>query len=663
MRQGSPLRGSIGLVGDGSVLAVRLRVPFPIVLKDAIKAVPGTRWHASSSSWLVAAEQGATLLLAIHGENFAVEPPALKVLLPLARAQAVPGLAALEALAAQHDVDIVTPESGQRTALDADMGLRSGTADASAARRMRGGVVEASGAPEAERSAGLRVRRALGDERANAAAHDTTAYSDVSFLLARVEAAIAGALPYGEWVVGIAQSVTVTQRGAVYLRLMDAKELAAGGTASALDVAIFGDHARRVLHELQRANLRLEDGMTLALRGQVRIYRAKSAVQLIADSIDVRASRGELELKREQVVAQFRAEGLVGRNTALPMPLLPRAIALVTSGRGDALHDVLRTLEKSQVGALVTCFDVAVQGAHLESTVLDALAQIEAHAERFDLVCIVRGGGAANDLAWWDNVAVGRAIARLSLPVVVGIGHERDQSALHEVARFEATPTAVAAMVGGMWENARGWVAASADVIARQVEGRMARSAQRQHDVESRFAYASARPLQLAGAQIAQRLPGLVAQAARHAMERADAHVARLTTQTRQAGERRVLEEHTALAQVFARVSNEQLRARLARDTTQIDALAERLAGGAGRVLRTAESTLRASGAVVRASDPARIVERGFAIVRRPDGVLVRRIDDVGPGDMLKVSTASGVLHAQVVVPPTADTPPQGEKL
>lgn len=643
MRQGAPLRGSIGLTPAGEVLAVRLRVPFPIVLKDAIKAVGGTRWHAGSSSWLVPADQGAVLLLAIHGENFAFETPALQLLLPLARAHNSPGLAAMEALLAAANEE----ERGSAHGAVSHAAVRSNGdapgAPLRAAAAARGpSIVESVRAERPRSTASLQVSR-------ETPTPDTTAYSDVAFLLSRVEAAVAGAFPYGEWVVGVAQGVTVTQRGAIYLRLMDSKELAAGSATSALDVAIFGDHARRVLQELQRANLRLEEGMTLALRGQVRVYRAKSAVQLIADSIDVRASRGELELRREQVVAQFRHEGLVGRNPSLPLPLLPRAIALVTSGRGDALHDVLRTLERGEVGATVTCFDVAVQGAHLESTVLAALAQIEAQRDRFDLVCVVRGGGAANDLAWWDNVAVGRAIARLSLPVVVGIGHERDQSALHEVARFEATPTAVAASIAAMWENARGWLGASADVLTRQVMGQLERSGQRQQTLESRFAYAASRPLQGASSTVIDRLPAQVAQAARHALRGESSLLAQLRASASQMGSRRLVEEHTALAHVFSRMSSDRVRDRIARDALGVKELEGRVASVSRRVIHSMERELHSAGAVVRASDPARIVERGFSIVRTAQGTLVRTLKDVARGDMLQVSTATGVMHAQVV--------------
>ena len=131
----------------------------------------------------------------------------------------------------------------------------------------------------------------------------------------------------------------------------------------------------------------------------------------------------------------------------------------------------------------IALYPVTVQGARLESEVGRALEYFAHHADAFDVIAIVRGGGARSDLAWFDNLAVARQVAKHPLKILIGIGHERDRSVLDEIAQSAKTPTAVAelliARVGAMEE----WVNGSAERLVRSTGQRLERAADRRASV------------------------------------------------------------------------------------------------------------------------------------------------------------------------------------
>ena len=152
---------------------------------------------------------------------------------------------------------------------------------------------------------------------------------------------------------------------------------------------------------------------------------------------------GELELKKKEILDRLTKEGLLKPNKELPVPILPQRIGLISSKGSAAYNDVLKTLNSTPFGFKIYVADTTVQGDRTEKSVLKALDVLE--KLDVELVIISRGGGSKTDLFYLDNEAIARRIAAFMIPVWTGIGHETDFSILDHVAnRYFKTPTAVA---------------------------------------------------------------------------------------------------------------------------------------------------------------------------------------------------------------------------
>lgn len=641
-------RGVVQFIESESLFTVRFHVPFPVALKDRVKAVHGSRWHTQRGCWLIPGERSAELLAALHGEAFELSDAARALLVAAAEIAGLDGHSIGEATASVSKASAPLSRIEQEAAA-----FRARVAEQ---ETLPLGVEEAGVVPrvvaESAREQESALRVGTGPVLRRVVAPPTEAaspsYPSVRTLLQRAERALQQAFTRNEWVVGVAQSVTHSSRGHLYFRLMDAEDFSTQNGNSALDVAIFGAQAQRVLRSLQEHNLQLEEGMTIALCGELKVYGPKSSLQFVASAVDARVSRGEVELQRDRVVAAIQAKGLSHRNLRHALPLLPQRIALLTSGQGEALHDVLRTLAGGKVGAALRLFDVAVQGPLLEESVVRALQEIELRRTDFDLVLVVRGGGAANELAWWDNLAVCEAIAACSLPVVVGIGHDRDISALHEVARFEATPTAVAQVVVRAWHEARVWAEDRTDTIVREAQLRLRQAADYLEQRAQQFRGAAAGPLRNAEHQLTHNYP-----------RRIDAGTQRaLLLQQQELGRRQAMlavEMTRALSEARRRQGTAEefftqanLRGRLTREEDMRQVLSNRLRGLVEGRLTVARRELALADGVVRASDPSRWLARGYAIVRNADGDVLRDTAALAAGDVVDVSLAQGRFRAAV---------------
>ena len=213
-------------------------------------------------------------------------------------------------------------------------------------------------------------------------------------------------------------------------------------------MVLFDTARRRVNARLTDAGggVRMADGTEVRIRGRVTWYDRGGRLQLQMSDIDPAFTLGRLAADRDRLLRTLDGEGLLARQAALPRPLLPLRLGLVTSHGSAAEHDVLDELRRSGIGFSVVTADVRVQGAHAPRSVAWGLRAVAARG--VDVVLLVRGGGATTDLAAFDGEVIARAVATLDVPVLTGIGHEIDRSVADEVAHATyKTPTACAQAV------------------------------------------------------------------------------------------------------------------------------------------------------------------------------------------------------------------------
>jgi exodeoxyribonuclease VII large subunit len=217
--------------------------------------------------------------------------------------------------------------------------------------------------------------------------------------------------------------------------------------------------------------------------------------------IDPAFTLGELARRREETVRVLAEAGLLETNKRLALPPLPLAIGLVTSGGSAAYHDFLATLRESGYGFRVLFVHSAVQGPEAESSIPSAL-ELAARAG-CDALVLIRGGGSKSDLAAFDSRAVAEAVARASLPVLTGLGHEIDESVADLAAhRSFKTPTKVAEFLVATLAGAEERVERLADRLVREARRTIAESSARLARAEQRTA-SGRRRLERAGARLA----------------------------------------------------------------------------------------------------------------------------------------------------------------
>ena len=168
---------------------------------------------------------------------------------------------------------------------------------------------------------------------------------------------------------------------------------------------------------------------------------------LTVQDIDPTYTLGDMARRRREILKQLEEEGVLTLNKELEMPVLPQRIAVVSSPTAAGYGDFCRQLKNNSRGFFfhTELFPALMQGDRVEESVLSALDAILNRQEDFDAVVIIRGGGATSDLSGFDTYLLAAACAQFPLPIITGIGHERDDTVLDSVAHTRVkTPTAAA---------------------------------------------------------------------------------------------------------------------------------------------------------------------------------------------------------------------------
>jgi exodeoxyribonuclease VII large subunit len=275
-------------------------------------------------------------------------------------------------------------------------------------------------------------------------------------------------------------------------------------------------------------------------------------------------------------------------------------VGVLTSLDSDGWNDFEQQLRGSGFGFAVTCHAVRVQGPELRPTMLAGLHWFAERSADHDVLCILRGGGSRSDLAWFDDREVALAVARHPLPVLCGIGHQRDQSILDVIARSQKTPTAAGA-----------WLVDQVRAAAAALDERRRR--------------------------VAVLTVGLLAAKR--------AQITKAAATLGQAMRARVGAERQSLAD-SARRLRRSTTAALTQQRQRRDRDAADLRRGAKVAVERERARIERFAARQRLLDPARVLERGYALVRDTAGGVVARSAGMRPGMALDIAFADGHAHA-----------------
>ncbi len=190
-------------------------------------------------------------------------------------------------------------------------------------------------------------------------------------------------------------------------------------------------------------------GMKLLMRVGAQFHEAYGFSWIISD-IDPTYTLGDMARRRQEILRQLAEEGVIELNRQLPLSPFAQRIAVVSSQTAAGYGDFQDQLQANPYGFQFTMllFPAVLQGEAVEESVIKSLNDIYGRLEEFDAVVIIRGGGATSDLSGFDSLALAENIANFPLPVITGIGHNRDQTVADIVAHTSVkTPTAAAALL------------------------------------------------------------------------------------------------------------------------------------------------------------------------------------------------------------------------
>ena len=367
------------------------------------------------------------------------------------------------------------------------------------------------------------------------------------------------------------------------------------------------------------------DGELVEVSGRLGVYEPRGDLQLIVESMS-RAGQGSLFEQFLKLKAKLEAEGLFDAGRKRALPLMPRAIGLVTSLGAAALHDVVTALQRRVPHIAVVLVPASVQGANAPTEIIKALSSLYQLAQSgqgleadivqkngktktslpaVDVILLVRGGGAMEDLWAFNDEQLARVMAQSPVPVVCGVGHETDFTIADFVADLRApTPTAAAELVA---QPREAWLGALAEV-QRRLQDALLRQLDRQ----------------------SQRL---------------DVAATRLGRPSgRLAGQRLRLTACAQTLQVVTRHSLQQKQQALERMATQLPQALQ-------RGLQTQAQRLDRAALRLGLLDPHLVLARGYAWLSDAQGQTISSVQQTQPGQALRASLYDGTVDLTVLSP------------
>jgi exodeoxyribonuclease VII large subunit len=342
------------------------------------------------------------------------------------------------------------------------------------------------------------------------------------------------------------------------------------------------------------------DGQLVEVRGRLGVYEPRGELQLVVESMR-EAGQGNWFEQFTRLKVKLEAEGLFEAARKRDLPLLPRAVGIITSLGAAALHDVVTTLTRRAPHVPVVIYPASVQGAQAPGELLAALNKAVQRAE-VDVLLLVRGGGAMEDLWAFNDERLARAIVASPIPVVAGVGHETDFTIADFCADVRApTPTAAAELCA---QPRQVWLRTLELLLAR-LQTAVDRQMETHNQRLDRAAARVGQPSHLVARQQAQ----LVWQGQRLA------HATRLAVQGQQ---------------------------------SRLDALAPALPRAVAASLSQDSQRLERAQTRLESMDPKWILQRGYAWLADDNGRAVTSVTQARLGQPLRATLADGELNLTV---------------
>lgn len=438
------------------------------------------------------------------------------------------------------------------------------------------------------------------------AVHGRDIYN-ITRLNREVRAVLEGSFPL-LWVQGEISNLARPASGHIYFSLKDRH--------SQVRCAMFKNR----MHKLKFVP---ENGMEVLARANVGLYEGRGEFQLIMEHMEP-AGEGALQQAFEKLKQKLNSEGLFDEKTKKALPLFPRSIGVITSSSGAALRDILHVLNRRYPIARVIIYPVSVQGENSAAQIVAALEKAEQRKE-CEVIILARGGGSLEDLWSFNEEALARAIYQCELPVISGVGHEIDFTIADFVADKRApTPSAAAELVTPDRQELAQKLEKQGLVISQQTRNTVKRLAEQLRQLEIRLPHPQRR-LQ----DISQRID-------------------EMNLRIQGSLKNRLAMKHNALLKLGAELNQFNPGQMLKLQGERCHFLYEQLQLHLNHRIENASQRLQHLSHGLHTVSPLATLERGYAIVSKDDGGIVRTVEQVQPGDRIRTRLAKGELESRV---------------
>lgn len=265
----------------------------------------------------------------------------------------------------------------------------------------------------------------------------------------RVKSTLQFEMPDAYWVQAEISSISPSGQGHCYLELVQKDATGRNFLAKAKANIWRGTWLKLKPYFEAQTGETLKVGMKVLLQVTVTFHEVYG-YSLVVQDIDPTYTMGDMARRRKEILEQLEKEGVIGLNRELEIPALPNRIAVISSATAAGWGDFRDQLANNIYGFrfYVKLFPALMQGDDVERSVISALNAVAMRRDDFDVVIIIRGGGAVSELSCFDSYNLAFNIANFPLPVITGIGHERDDTVADVVAHTKVkTPTAAAEFI------------------------------------------------------------------------------------------------------------------------------------------------------------------------------------------------------------------------
>lgn len=406
---------------------------------------------------------------------------------------------------------------------------------------------------------------------------------------------------YSAWIVAELSDLRIAG-GHCYMELIEKNQ--AGQTVAKIRAMIWRSGLPQLRQKFLQATGRdLQSGLKVMVQGTATHHPVYGLSVTISD-IDPSYTLGDLDRLRREILERLQKEGILNANKSVPLTAAPQRIAVISAAGAAGYGDFINQLDGNAGGFTFYphLFGAVMQGERTAPSVIAALEAIEMTIDLWDCVVIIRGGGSTTDMNGFDDYELARAVALFPLPVIVGIGHERDRCVLDEIACVRCkTPTAVASFLvdrlGEAWNQADRLTRAIAQYASDRLVGEQRRLAQAGVAVPS-FAQQRVEREKINLHRLSEGIPMSVSRATTGANARLDA------------------------------------------DLKMVRLAADAVIARAGEYLKSRESLLEVL-------DPKNTLKRGYSVTRI-GGHAVTDASQVKAGDVLETVLFNGTIESTV---------------